>query len=85
MRPIFSKRKCAAQKDLCAAIEALSAGAIAYVDDEGEPLGEKIVFALGRWTDAVNVPKHAAACHRDDREAKIRGLEASLGYTRQGG
>jgi Pyruvate/2-oxoacid:ferredoxin oxidoreductase delta subunit len=44
MRPYLDKRKCPAVKALCKAIEACSRGAVAYVEDEAEPLGGRIAF-----------------------------------------
>jgi Pyruvate/2-oxoacid:ferredoxin oxidoreductase delta subunit len=44
MRPVINKRKCPAQKEICKAIQACPTEALAYVADENEPLGGKIVL-----------------------------------------
>jgi Pyruvate/2-oxoacid:ferredoxin oxidoreductase delta subunit len=43
MKPVINKRKCPAQKEMCRVISACPEQAIAYVEDENEPLGGKIV------------------------------------------
>jgi Pyruvate/2-oxoacid:ferredoxin oxidoreductase delta subunit len=44
MKPRLIAKLCPAQRDLCKAIPACTAGAIYYVEDENEPLGGKILF-----------------------------------------
>lgn len=44
MTPAINKGKCPAQNEPCKAIPACPNGAIAYVEDEKEPLGGKIVI-----------------------------------------
>ena len=44
MNPYLNKRKCPAIREMCKAIEACTSGAIAYVEDEMERLGGRIVF-----------------------------------------
>lgn len=61
MQPILLILKCAARKDICTAIKACPTKAIAYVDDEDEPLGGRITFDLINALDVGNAPKYAAA------------------------
>jgi ferredoxin len=44
MEPVLEKRRCPAQPQLYKAIQACPTGAIAYVEDEQEPLGGRIEF-----------------------------------------
>jgi NAD-dependent dihydropyrimidine dehydrogenase PreA subunit len=44
MKPVINKRKCPAQKEMCRVIPACPTQAMAYIEDENEPLGGKIVI-----------------------------------------
>ncbi len=48
MEPMLDRRRCPAQPQMCQAIRACPTGAIAYVEDEEEPLGGRIEFDLDR-------------------------------------
>ena len=44
MKPVIDKRRCSALEAVCLAIPACPNGAIAYVEDDDEPLGGRIVI-----------------------------------------
>lgn len=44
MKPYIIENKCLAQSMICTAIKNCKTGAVAYIEDEDEPLGGKIVF-----------------------------------------
>jgi Pyruvate/2-oxoacid:ferredoxin oxidoreductase delta subunit len=44
MKPVIYKRRCSALESVCLAIPACPNGAIAYVEDDEEPLGGRIVI-----------------------------------------
>jgi Pyruvate/2-oxoacid:ferredoxin oxidoreductase delta subunit len=44
MKPVIDKRRCPALEAVCLAIPACPTGAIAYVEDDDEPLGGRIVI-----------------------------------------
>jgi Pyruvate/2-oxoacid:ferredoxin oxidoreductase delta subunit len=44
VKPVIDKRRCSALEAVCLAIPACPIGAIAYVEDDDEPLGGRIVI-----------------------------------------
>ena len=72
MKPVIDKRRCSAQRDICTAIRVCAAGAIAYLEDEQEPLGGRIVIDYALCNDcglcaaeccghAIEMQAHAVA------------------------
>jgi hypothetical protein len=49
-KPVIHKERCAAQPQICPPLKACPVQAIAYQEDDDEPLGGRIVIA---WTPAT--------------------------------
>ena len=54
MPAVINKRKCAAQENICLPITACQSGAIAYVADDNEPLGGRIIINTTLCNDCGN-------------------------------